>query len=282
MEGTTFSRVVLLVLAVVAVGAFPTSSQALPHGCASVTSSYSLGFDLARRSLTARVHTNEPCSFYFSPGDTYSGSGAFIVKCSSGGEINHPDSQGGQYPPVFDQPIPQPCEPGAIVTIHANQPFQGGAVVAGTSPNSPRPDVFVPRPNPMGAENSWRYVVPPVQHPGDFLGPPPFVLPPPLPSLAPFGMVTIVPKGTTVTVTIADDLAPDGSFLFKICQKNTPDPGDSYCGNGVDDVSTGDICYTGPKTLADVVPGNPVEITLWFSTSPCPDSPTTGTMTVLG
>jgi hypothetical protein len=270
MEATTFGRVVVLVVAVVAVGVSPTPSQALPHGCVSVSSSYSLGFDFDRRSLTPRVHTNEPCSFYFSPGDTYSGIGVFIVKCSSGGEINHFNYLG------VDQPIPQPCEPGAIVTIHANQPFQGGSVVAGTSPNRLMPDVFVPQPNPMGAENSWRYVVPPVQGPEDF------PLPPPIPSLAPFGMVTIVPEGTTVTVTIADDLAPDGSFLFKICQMNTPDPGDSYCGSGVDDVSTGDICYTGPETLGDVVPGSPVEVTLWFSTSPCPDSPTTGTLTVVG
>ncbi len=117
-----------------------------------------------------------------------------------------------------------------------------------------------------------RYIVPPLQAPELF---------PDVP-LAPFGMFTIIPERTKVTVTIADDVTPEGSFLFKICQKNKPHPGDSYCGEGHDDVSTGDICYAGPKTLKRVVPGNPVEVTLWFSASPCPDAPTTGTMTIVG
>ena len=100
--------------------------------------------------------------------------------------------------------------------------------------------------------------------------------------VAPVGGFRIIPEGTTVTVTIADDVAPNGSFLFSICQRNTPEPGDYHCGFGHDDRTTGDICYTGPKTLTDVTTGNPVEIHIWGSTDPCPDSPTTGTLTVAG
>jgi hypothetical protein len=123
---------VALAAVVFAVSLFPAPSEALPHGCVSASKSYWISADLARRSVGMQVHTNRPCSFYYSPGDTYSGVGAFIVKCSSGGKVNHPDFQGGQYPPVFQEPIPQPCKPGAKVTIHSNQPFQGGAVVAGS------------------------------------------------------------------------------------------------------------------------------------------------------
>ena len=130
-----------------------------------------------------------------------------------------------------------------------------------------------------------RYVVPPLQAPEFSSSASCLIETDPCPidaPLAPFGMFTIIPEGRRVTVTIADDVAPQGSFLFKICQKNEPHPGDSYCGEGHDDVSTGDTCYTGPKTLRRVVPGNPVEVTLWFSPSPCPDAPTTGTMTIVG
>ena len=253
------------------IGAGAHPARALPHGCVSGSNNW-ISADVARRSARAGFFSNAPCSFYYSPGDTWSGVGAFVVRCSSGGEVNHPDYQNGQYPPVFDQPIPQPCEAGAIVTVHTNQPFQGGSVVAG----SPKfVDSVMPSPSGMPGGNSWRYVVPPLQAPD-------FGLEPPLDRVAPFGMATIIPTGRTVTVTIADDLIPDGRFLFKICQKNEPDPGDSYCGQGHDDVSTGDICYKGPKKLANVVPGNPVEVTLWWAPSPCPDAPTTGTLTIVG
>ncbi len=125
---------VCAVVAAVASNVFATPTKALPHGCVSATNYYWISADIARRGLTAAVYSNQPCSFYYSPGDTYSGVGAFIVKCSTGGEINNPDYQGGRYPPVFQRPIPQPCEPGATVTIHANRQFQGGGVVAGIPP----------------------------------------------------------------------------------------------------------------------------------------------------
>ena len=54
------------------------------------------------------------------------------------------------------------------------------------------------------------------------------------------------------------------------------------CGGGEDDRTTGDICYTGPETLTGVTPGNPVWVSIWGATDPCPDSPTTGTLTVVG
>jgi hypothetical protein len=111
-----------------------SKAEAAPHGCVSATSSYWISADVARRGLAVAANTGQPCSFYYSPGDTYSGSGAFIVKCSTGGKINHPDIdvQGMQNLPVVGEPIPKPCKSGATVTIHANRPFQGGAVVAGS------------------------------------------------------------------------------------------------------------------------------------------------------
>jgi hypothetical protein len=119
---------------------------------------------------------------------------------------------------------------------------------------------------------SVRYVVPPLQAPELSQDP----------AIAQMGLFKIVPSSTRVTVKIEDDVTPNGHFLFKICQKNNPDPRDSYCGEGPDDVSTGDICYAGPTTLRRVVPGNPVEVTLWWAPSPCPDAPVTGTLTVTG
>lgn len=250
----------------------PATAQPRPHGCVSATSSYWLSADLARRSAGVGIYTNQPCSFYFSPGDTFSGSGAFAIRCSTGGALNHADAgyEGGDL--AVQEPIPQPCQPGAVVTIHANQPFQGGGVVAG---NPAFVETVMPSPS-LGEPGAWRYIIPPYQTPGYF------ETQAPLPNLAPFGMVEIIPDGTSVTVTIADDLNPNGSFLFKICQKNEPQVGDYYCGHGRDDVTTGDICYGGPTTLEGVVPGNAVQVTLWWATSPCPDAPTTGTLTVVG
>jgi hypothetical protein len=132
MRAVRRKLVVLLVLLTSPFVVTATPAHAAPHGCVSGTNSYWVSADLARRSLMAAVSTNKQCSFYYSPGDTWSGSGAFVIRCSTGGKVNHPDVQGGQYPPVLNEPIPQPCKKGATVTIHANQPFQGGAVVAGS------------------------------------------------------------------------------------------------------------------------------------------------------
>jgi hypothetical protein len=250
-------------------------ADALPHGCVSAAKSHWASADAARRGIAVTAWTNEPCSFYYEPGDTWSGAGAFIIKCSTGGEINHPDFQGGQYPPILNQPIPQPCKPGAKVTILNNQPFQGGGVVAGgaslpASQPQPQPQL----PSAKDGTYEVRYVVPPLQAPQ-------FDETKDVP-IAPFGMFTIVPNRNRVTVSIHDDVTPDGSFLFKICQKNEAHPGDSYCGEGHDDRSTGDICYTRPTTLRRIVPGNPVEVTLWFAPSPCSDAPVTGTLKIVG
>jgi hypothetical protein len=100
-------------------------------------------------------------------------------------------------------------------------------------------------------------------------------------TFAPTGAFTITPTGTTVRVTIADDVTPGGSFLFNVCPVNDQSPSDYGCGYGADDRTTGDICYTGPKTLTGVTPGNPVGIIIFGATSPCRDSPTTGTVTVV-
>lgn len=130
---------------------------------------------------------------------------------------------------------------------------------------------------PARAETySWRYTVAPFHDPTEI------ATPMGGPTFAPLGMVAMVPDTSSVTVTIADDVNPDGRFLFSICQPNEPHVDDYHCGAGHDDVSTGDICYAGPHTLHGVVPGNPVEIILRWAPTPCPDAPTTGTLTVVG
>lgn len=111
-----------------AVGLGSTSAEALPHGCISVGNDYSLSGDLARRSVVLKVYTNEPCSFFFSPGDTFSGTGEYVVRCETGGVANDSLAMG----PQIQVPIPQPCDPGARVTIDARHPWRGGAVVAGS------------------------------------------------------------------------------------------------------------------------------------------------------
>jgi hypothetical protein len=131
-------RFAVLVAMTVTVVVLPKPGEALPHGCVSATSSYWISGDVARRSVMLAVHTDQPCSFYYSPGDTYSGIGAFVVRCSTGGRAANPDISSpldfveGEGNLVVDEPIPQPCKPGAKVTIHANKPFRGGSVVAGS------------------------------------------------------------------------------------------------------------------------------------------------------
>lgn len=120
----------------------------------------------------------------------------------------------------------------------------------------------------------YQYVVPPAQSDGVL------DLPSPAPDVAYHGEVQVTPIGDSVTVTIDDVVHPEGGFLFRICQPNQPGPLDSDCGLGHDDVSTGNICYRGTETLQGVVPGNPVEVVIWWATSPCPNAPVTGTLTV--
>lgn len=106
----------------------PAPANAAPHGCVSVTNHYNVHVDVARHSFGLQVYRNAPCTFYFSPGDTYSGSGEYTVSCATGGFANDSRAMG----PQALVPIPQPCAPGALVTIDASQPWHGGAVVAGS------------------------------------------------------------------------------------------------------------------------------------------------------
>ena len=99
-----------------------------PHGCVSFANNVSLNLDFARRSLVARVNTNSPCTFYFSAGDTFSGSGEYKISCATGGVVTDSLAQGPQY----QVPIPQPCDVGAIVTVQAGHAGSGGTVVAGS------------------------------------------------------------------------------------------------------------------------------------------------------
>jgi hypothetical protein len=129
----------LVVGAVGGVGVPPV--KALPRGCASTTSDYSTTLDPAARQVAVRVNTDQPCTFVFAWGDTFSGSGRFTVSCSSGGYYHHPDFQEGQYPPVAGVPIPQPCEEGATVTLNGYHAATGGTVIGGglgRAPNLPQ------------------------------------------------------------------------------------------------------------------------------------------------
>jgi hypothetical protein len=110
--------------------ATPGPADALPRGCASV-SDFDTGVDVAARSLVAHVNVDEPCTFRYAAGDTYSGSGRFTISCAGGVTYTHPDFQNGQYPPVVNVPIPTPCPLGAVVTIEAYHLGSGGSVVAG-------------------------------------------------------------------------------------------------------------------------------------------------------
>lgn len=117
---------------------------ALPHGCYSQTSDFSASTDPSYRRFAVKVYTDEPCTFVYAEGDTFSGSGRFTVSCSTGGYYHHPDFQDGQYPPVANVPIPQPCDVGATVTLQGYHAFTGGAVVGG-GPGS-APSLPAPRP----------------------------------------------------------------------------------------------------------------------------------------
>jgi hypothetical protein len=107
-------------------------AEALPHGCASFTSDASVDLDAFRRRVGTRIYRDEPCTFYFSAGDTYTGNGRFSVACESGGYLLHPDHE-EDTPEHSDRlvPIPQPCYPGDLVTVDGFHPFTGGSVVAG-------------------------------------------------------------------------------------------------------------------------------------------------------
>lgn len=122
------AKIGLLLAVTLVVGIVPTLGHAAPHGCVSVSNDYQLSADVARRYAGLEVYKNEPCSFFFSPGDTFSGSGEYRIWCATGGEFHDSLALG----PQIQVPIPQPCDPGAVVTIYALQPWRGGTVVAGS------------------------------------------------------------------------------------------------------------------------------------------------------
>jgi hypothetical protein len=122
----------------------PPATGAVPHGCASVSRDYSVAAEPMRRSVEVDVHSNEPCTFTYAEGDTFSGSGRFTVTCSTGGYYHHPDFQDGRYPPVFRVPVPQPCAVDATVTMDGYHQFTGGLVIGGgftDPPAAPGPRV---------------------------------------------------------------------------------------------------------------------------------------------
>lgn len=105
----------------------PPSSGVVPHGCASVSSDYSVAFEPVYRKAEVRVNTDEPCTFTYADGDVFSGNGRFTVTCSTGGHYHHRDME----PPDIATPVPQPCAVGATVTLNGYHPLTGGAVVGG-------------------------------------------------------------------------------------------------------------------------------------------------------
>jgi len=108
------------------------SAQALPHGCYSGTDDYTVTADLFRRQAGIQVMQDKPCSYFYDVGDTYTGSGRFTVSCSGGGYHFHPDYPSeGEDRLAQNQPIPQPCSPGDVVTIEAYHSGTGGTVFSG-------------------------------------------------------------------------------------------------------------------------------------------------------
>ena len=119
----------------------PSPAQAVPHGCASASSDYSVALEPLARRLVVKVHSNEPCTFIHAEGDTFSGIGRFTVTCSTGGAFHHPDDlpDGSPNPPVVQAPIPQPCAVGATVTLNGYHAFTGGSVIGGGMSEPPKP-----------------------------------------------------------------------------------------------------------------------------------------------
>ena len=121
------------------------TAEALPHGCASVSRDYSVAAEPMARRAAVKVHTDEPCTFLYGEGDTFSGAGRFTVTCSTGGRYYNEDFQGGEYPPVVGVPVPQPCDVGATVTLDGYHQFTGGLVIGGGlsgAPAAPSPRSF--------------------------------------------------------------------------------------------------------------------------------------------
>jgi hypothetical protein len=119
-----------------------SDTQAVPHGCASVSSDWTVAVEPLERHIAVETNSNAPCTFRYAEGDTFAGTGRFTVSCSSGGYYHHPDFQGGQNPPVVGVPIPQPCDVGATVTLEGYHLFTGGMVVGGglsAMPEAPTP-----------------------------------------------------------------------------------------------------------------------------------------------
>lgn len=103
-----------------------TPVNALPHGCAAATTDYSAAVDPHARAVGFSVNENKPCTFQFAPGDVFTGSGRFTVSCETGGYYHRPD-----HAEVEVLPIPQPCAPGAVVTLEGYHLGTGGSVIGG-------------------------------------------------------------------------------------------------------------------------------------------------------
>ena len=141
MSRTAWLRAACVIAAIACLGLSPVAraseTPVVPHGCASASSDYSIAVEPLARRVAVKVNSNEPCTFLYAEGDTFSGSGRFTVTCSSGGYYHHPDFQEGQYPPVTEIPIPQPCEVGATVTLDGYHQLTGGMVVGGGLRDAP-------------------------------------------------------------------------------------------------------------------------------------------------
>lgn len=142
--------------------AFVPFAQAVPHGCVAVARDYSVAAEPLARRLAVKVHTDEPCTFLYAEGDTFSGAGRFTVTCSTGGYYHHPDDlpDGSPNPPVTRVPVPQPCSVGATVTLDGYHQLTGGLVVGGGLSAPPA------TPTPRSGDDDFHHLCAPGSEPG--------------------------------------------------------------------------------------------------------------------
>jgi len=136
-------RLIVIALFCVAalVGPAPRAAHALPHGCISVSNDHWAEADLFRRDFGVAVFRDQPCTFGYMPGDRYSGTGRFSIRCASGGYYFHPDYTDGELREDINKPIPQPCRRGDTVTIDGFHTGTGGAVAAGGAGDLAKPNI---------------------------------------------------------------------------------------------------------------------------------------------